>query len=99
MAPLLFSLYQVFLTLMYGWLWHFWVFVAIVAHMDTDILSCFCFTLNIYIYELKLVQYILTCTSRCSLGDITNSDACYEKALEVSNDRSARAKVTDLCCL
>lgn len=30
---------------------------------------------------------------RCSLGDVTNSDACYEKALEVSNDRSARAKV------
>ncbi|XP_022735386.1 tetratricopeptide repeat protein 27 homolog [Durio zibethinus] len=28
----------------------------------------------------------------CSLGDITNSDTCYEKALEVSNDRSARAK-------
>ncbi|KAB2096308.1 hypothetical protein ES319_A01G100300v1 [Gossypium barbadense] len=28
----------------------------------------------------------------CSLGDITHSDACYEKALEVSNDRSARAK-------
>ena len=31
--------------------------------------------------------------SRCSLGDITNDDACYEKALEVSNNRSARAKV------
>lgn len=28
----------------------------------------------------------------CSLGDITNNDACYEKALEVSNNRSARAK-------
>ncbi|XP_039055508.1 tetratricopeptide repeat protein 27-like isoform X1 [Hibiscus syriacus] len=28
----------------------------------------------------------------CSLGDITHSDTCYEKALEVSNDRSARAK-------
>ncbi|XP_022134957.1 tetratricopeptide repeat protein 27 homolog [Momordica charantia] len=28
----------------------------------------------------------------CSLGDVTNSDACYEKALEVSNNRSARAK-------
>ncbi|XP_052487858.1 uncharacterized protein LOC105782843 isoform X2 [Gossypium raimondii] len=28
----------------------------------------------------------------CSLGDITHSDACYEKALEVSNNRSARAK-------
>lgn len=28
----------------------------------------------------------------CSLGDVTNDDACYEKALEVSNDRSARAK-------
>ncbi|XVF70707.1 hypothetical protein PTKIN_Ptkin11bG0184200 [Pterospermum kingtungense] len=28
----------------------------------------------------------------CSLGDITNTDAYYEKALEVSNDRSARAK-------
>ncbi|TYI96931.1 hypothetical protein E1A91_D01G108600v1 [Gossypium mustelinum] len=28
----------------------------------------------------------------CSLGDITHSDACYEKALEVSNNGSARAK-------
>ncbi|XP_023002638.1 tetratricopeptide repeat protein 27 homolog [Cucurbita maxima] len=28
----------------------------------------------------------------CSLGDVTNSDAYYEKALEVSNNRSARAK-------
>ncbi|PON61878.1 N-terminal acetyltransferase A, auxiliary subunit [Parasponia andersonii] len=28
----------------------------------------------------------------CSLGDFTNNDACYEKALEVSNNRSARAK-------
>ncbi|CAO2842093.1 unnamed protein product [Amaranthus hypochondriacus] len=28
----------------------------------------------------------------CSLGDVTNDDSCYEKALEVSNDRSARAK-------
>lgn len=31
--------------------------------------------------------------SRCSLGDITNDDSCYEKALEVSNNKSARAKV------
>ncbi|KAK1392510.1 Zinc finger MYM-type protein [Heracleum sosnowskyi] len=29
----------------------------------------------------------------CSLGDVTNDDACYEKALEVSENRSARAKV------
>ncbi|KAK2965676.1 hypothetical protein RJ640_029941, partial [Escallonia rubra] len=28
----------------------------------------------------------------CSLGDITNDDACYNKALEVSGNRSARAK-------
>ncbi|KAG5035827.1 hypothetical protein JHK87_010737 [Glycine soja] len=28
----------------------------------------------------------------CSLGDTTANDACYEKALEVSNNRSARAK-------
>lgn len=27
------------------------------------------------------------------MGDVTNDDACYEKALEVSNHRSARAKV------
>ncbi|KAJ0037598.1 hypothetical protein Pint_23169 [Pistacia integerrima] len=27
----------------------------------------------------------------CSLGDVTNNDACYEKALEVSNNKSARA--------
>jgi hypothetical protein len=30
---------------------------------------------------------------RCSLGDVTISDSCYEKALEVSNDKSVRAKV------
>ncbi|CAI0550901.1 unnamed protein product [Linum tenue] len=28
----------------------------------------------------------------CSLGDVTNDDSFYEKALEVSNDRSTRAK-------
>ncbi|KAH0888383.1 hypothetical protein HID58_050812 [Brassica napus] len=28
----------------------------------------------------------------CSLGDVTNNDSCYEKALEVSNDKSVRAK-------
>ncbi|GAB2225995.1 hypothetical protein Drorol1_Dr00021777 [Drosera rotundifolia] len=28
----------------------------------------------------------------CSLGDVTNDDACYEKALAVSNNRSVRAK-------
>ncbi|XP_050223386.1 uncharacterized protein LOC126673331 [Mercurialis annua] len=28
----------------------------------------------------------------CSLGDVTNNDSCFEKALEVSNDKSARAK-------
>ncbi|GMH03114.1 hypothetical protein Nepgr_004953 [Nepenthes gracilis] len=28
----------------------------------------------------------------CSLGDVTSNDACYQKALEVSNNRSARAK-------
>ncbi|KAL9423270.1 hypothetical protein AB3S75_035373 [Citrus x aurantiifolia] len=32
----------------------------------------------------------------CSLGGVTNNDACYEKALEVSNDKSARAKLTYL---
>jgi hypothetical protein len=37
--------------------------------------------------------------SRCSLGDTTNNDACYEKALEVSNNRSARAKVSLCICL
>ncbi|KAH9707046.1 TPR REGION domain-containing protein [Citrus sinensis] len=41
---------------------------------------------------------LLTCDTfcRCSLGDVTNNDACYEKALEVSNDKSARAKLTYL---
>lgn len=40
--------------------------------------------------ELELFFILL---ARCSLGDVTNNDACYEKALEVSNGRSARAKV------
>ncbi|KAH0931665.1 hypothetical protein HID58_008782 [Brassica napus] len=29
---------------------------------------------------------------KCSLGDVTVNDSCYEKALEVSNDKSVRAK-------
>ncbi|XP_071692742.1 uncharacterized protein [Rutidosis leptorrhynchoides] len=28
----------------------------------------------------------------CSLGDVTNNDSCYEKALEVSDNKSVRAK-------
>ncbi|GJV77434.1 tetratricopeptide repeat protein 27, partial [Tanacetum coccineum] len=28
----------------------------------------------------------------CSLGDVTNQDSCYEKALEVSENKSVRAK-------
>lgn len=28
----------------------------------------------------------------CSLGDVTNKDSCYEKALEVSGNKSVRAK-------
>ncbi|XP_040367029.1 tetratricopeptide repeat protein 27-like isoform X3 [Rosa chinensis] len=32
----------------------------------------------------------------CSLGDVTNDDACFKKALEVSNDKSARAKDGDI---
>lgn len=35
----------------------------------------------------------MTLICRCSLGDVTNNDTCYEKALEVSDDKSARAKV------
>lgn len=42
---------------------------------------------------LKQIASILEIMCRCSLGDVTNDDACFEKALEVSNDRSARAKV------
>lgn len=30
---------------------------------------------------------------RCSLGDVTNNDDHYRKALEVSNNKSARAMV------
>lgn len=30
---------------------------------------------------------------RCSLGDVTNNDDHYKKALEVSNNKSARAMV------
>lgn len=33
---------------------------------------------------------------RCSLGDVTNDDAYYEKALEVSDNKSVRAKVEAL---
>nr|GMD01520.1 tetratricopeptide repeat protein 27 homolog isoform X1 [Ipomoea batatas]GMD43281.1 tetratricopeptide repeat protein 27 homolog isoform X1 [Ipomoea batatas] len=31
---------------------------------------------------------------RCSLGDVTNSDSCYEKAQEVFGNKSARALVS-----
>ncbi|KAH9707047.1 TPR REGION domain-containing protein [Citrus sinensis] len=44
----------------------------------------------------KLVEGFLILLPVCSLGDVTNNDACYEKALEVSNDKSARAKLTYL---
>lgn len=30
---------------------------------------------------------------RCSLGDVTSDDKCYEKAQEVSGNKSARAQV------
>lgn len=36
---------------------------------------------------------MLHVASRCSLGDVTNTDAYYERALEISNNKSARAKV------
>ncbi|KAH9707024.1 TPR REGION domain-containing protein [Citrus sinensis] len=41
--------------------------------------------------DLELWDNLIYC-NWCSLGDVTNNDACYEKALEVSNDKSARAK-------
>ncbi|KAK4256860.1 hypothetical protein QN277_006527 [Acacia crassicarpa] len=41
--------------------------------------------------DLELWDNLIFCY-RCSLGDATDNDACYEKALEVSNNRSARAK-------
>lgn len=46
------------------------------------------------------MSYLLTIffLSRCSLGDVTNDDTYYEKALEVSNNRSARAKVILIMC-
>ncbi|XP_061376118.1 uncharacterized protein LOC133318158 [Gastrolobium bilobum] len=59
----------------------------------------------IYCYSLlekkaSAVELIRKCLSErpndprlwCSLGDTTINDACYEKALEVSNNKSARAK-------
>ncbi|XP_027343083.1 tetratricopeptide repeat protein 27 homolog isoform X1 [Abrus precatorius] len=59
----------------------------------------------IYCYSLlekkaTAVELIRKCLSErpndprlwCSLGDTTTNDACYEKALEVSNNKSARAK-------
>lgn len=42
---------------------------------------------------VNLNHYNFVLNFRCSLGDVTNNDSCYEKALEVSENRSARAKV------
>jgi hypothetical protein len=36
---------------------------------------------------------------RCSLGDVTNNDDHYKKALEVSNSKSARAMVNSMLIL
>ncbi|KAM5550824.1 hypothetical protein ABKV19_027262 [Rosa sericea] len=33
----------------------------------------------------------------CSLGDVNNDDACFKKALQVSNDKSAQAKRSLAC--
>ncbi|KAG0480158.1 hypothetical protein HPP92_011016 [Vanilla planifolia] len=40
--------------------------------------------------DLELWDNLIYCY-RCSLGDVTNKDDYYEKALEVSNNKSARA--------
>ncbi|XP_040367039.1 tetratricopeptide repeat protein 27-like isoform X7 [Rosa chinensis] len=45
--------------------------------------------------DLELWDNLIFCY-RCSLGDVTNDDACFKKALEVSNDKSARAKDGDI---
>ncbi|KAJ8425179.1 hypothetical protein Cgig2_010788 [Carnegiea gigantea] len=42
--------------------------------------------------KTRLLEVLNDSRLWCSLGDVTSDDACYEKALEVSNNRSARAK-------
>jgi hypothetical protein len=37
--------------------------------------------------------YLMRDSFRCSLGEVTNNDDHYKKALEVSNNKSARAMV------
>ncbi|KAF6159495.1 hypothetical protein GIB67_032266 [Kingdonia uniflora] len=53
------------------------------------IMARLCEMLNDPRLWLSIVLYIFL---RCSFGDVTKKDTHYEKALEVSNNRSARAK-------
>lgn len=49
--------------------------------------------LLVFVWVL-IMWYNTICSSfRCSLGDVTSDDKCYEKAQEVSGNKSARAQV------
>ncbi|KAL9681816.1 hypothetical protein QQ045_013604 [Rhodiola kirilowii] len=61
-----------------------------------NLIYCYCL-LEKKLVAVELINARLSVTPHdprlwCSLGDVTNDDSCFEKALEVSNDKSTRAK-------
>ncbi|KAF6137117.1 hypothetical protein GIB67_030881 [Kingdonia uniflora] len=61
-----------------------------------DLIHCYCLlekkAAAVELIKARLCEMPNDPRLWCSFGDVTNNDAHYEKALEVSNNRSARAK-------
>ncbi|CAF2120033.1 unnamed protein product [Brassica napus] len=61
-----------------------------------NLIHCYCFlgkkSAAVDLINAQLLERPNDPRLWCSLGDVTVNDSCYEKALEVSNDKSVRAK-------
>ncbi|KAJ0261095.1 Protein prenylyltransferase superfamily protein [Hirschfeldia incana] len=61
-----------------------------------NLIHCYCFlgkkSAAVDLINAQLLERPNDPRLWCSLGDVTMNDSCYEKALEVSNDKSVRAK-------
>ncbi|KAJ4908269.1 Protein prenylyltransferase superfamily protein [Raphanus sativus] len=61
-----------------------------------NLIHCYCFlgkkSAAVDLINAQLLERPNDPRLWCSLGDVTIDDSCYEKALEVSNDKSVRAK-------
>lgn len=73
-----------------------WLWSATIIYFECTLNLCADISLitrKLLLYHNIKVNLMIKIGFRCSLGDVTISDSCYEKALEVSNDKSVRAKV------